>query len=104
MSPAEVLALIPRFCRNGHHLTPDNSREEQNASSKNGVRIRCKTCVAEQKARAYATAEAEAKRTAYLAQPEVRARRLAYHHWYEYGDPKGRSWDEIKQQIQGATS
>lgn len=90
-SLAETLNLVPRCCYHGHLLTGDNTREERNASSKNGVRIRCKVCVKEQKQRRY-------------AQPGVRHRRLAYEHHYRNGHPEGLLWDEIKLQLEGATS
>ncbi len=64
-------------CRQGHDLTEENIYFE-------GARRRCLAC---KRARA---------RRNYHRDPTIK---LAYKRWYCYGDPEGRSWQEVKETL-----
>jgi hypothetical protein len=91
MTLAEILKLVPQKCRHGHLMIGDNVREERNATSKGGVRLRCKQCVKAQKARAW-------------ARPDFRTRQMTYAHHYRCGHHEGLSWNEIKSNRRSETT
>lgn len=73
-------------CPKGHLLTRRNARKERSQENRSGFRIRCKTCVSEQKRRWYAS-------------DAVRTLRLAYDRHYRNGHPQGLSWPEAKAEL-----
>ncbi|SHG87741.1 hypothetical protein SAMN05443248_2956 [Bradyrhizobium erythrophlei] len=77
------------FCKRGHALTPENSRQEKSKECRGGFRIRCKTCIRLNYRRRYRDDE------------DFRKRALAYSRWFSRGHPEGKQWSEIKAQYAG---
>ncbi|UGY15230.1 hypothetical protein HAP48_0043015 [Bradyrhizobium septentrionale] len=78
--------LMPAMCRKGHPLIGDHVREERCRETRGGIRLRCKTCVKEQKRRWYG----------------VRVNRelqLSYANWHRRGHPQGWSWPQVRERL-----
>lgn len=75
------------LCRKGHELTPENTRREYPRSNGFRLIVRCRAC------------DRERKRQAYRENPEMRAKAIAYSHWFRFGHPQGLSWNEIKAEL-----
>ncbi|WP_439398514.1 hypothetical protein ACRQ5Q_14575 [Bradyrhizobium sp. PMVTL-01] len=76
------------LCRKGHELTPKNVRREYPRSNGFRLVVRCRAC------------DRERKHKAYTENSAMRARAIAYSHWFRFGHPTGKSWDEIKAELQ----
>jgi hypothetical protein len=68
-------------CHRGHELTPENVRLQADGGR------RCKIC------------DNEARKLRYASDPTFRRRALAYSHWWKVGDPQGRPWSKIKEEL-----
>lgn len=79
------MAALKTHCGNGHEFTPQNTYI---CVDRDGCVVRhCRTC------------NSIRKKLRYESDPKIRAVAKAYSRWWRCGDPKGRSWSEVRAEV-----